>query len=90
MILLQWLVVALFKEDKSQTGQVRITLQVYQDLLRGQGQSWEKVGYLSPIKLLAISWACQIFAAPASVHSVPSAFQNVSFYPPGLASKIPT
>lgn len=46
MNLLQWLVVALLKEDKSQTGQVRISLQVYQNLLRGEGQSWEK-GWLS-------------------------------------------
>ena len=42
------------------------------------------------IKLLAISWACQILVASASVHHVPSAFQNVSSSPIVLASKIPT
>lgn len=34
-----------------------------------------------PIRLLAVPWACQILATPASVHHVSSAFQNVPSFP---------
>lgn len=37
-VLLQWLIGALLKEGKPQTGQVRIALRVYHDLLNAEGQ----------------------------------------------------